>query len=180
MKFKQFIASIMIIICGLSLVSCDPSSEYVYIISNRSSETIHLLFYPQDWVEGALEAGKPYWNYNSVYLLGNGSEKIDYYRSPFELKPGESLKFSDIVELSAYVQKTPEHESRPLWLKDYYIDRILVGGDPDNAQKEIAEDYWSYRSNWSQQNKKKRYVEYWLIIDDDVVNNNYAPINNHR
>lgn len=173
---KRFILSIAICIIGISMTSCFHEADYRYVISNKSSDPITIVFLPQNWAEWELERGELYWGYPAVYLLGNGYKKIDYYKSPFELKPGESLMFSYVQEYSK-VRKNPDN---PLWQKDHLIDKILIGNDIVDSQKEIPEDYWSNRNNWIMREKETEYVEYWLDIDDNIINNNYTPINNHR
>lgn len=147
------------------MTSCFHEADYRYAISNKSSEPITILFLPQDWREWELERGELHWPYFTVYLLGNGYEKIEYYKSPFELKPGESLMFSHVQEYST-VRKNPRN---PLWRKDHLIDKILIGDGAESAQKEIPEDYWSNSSNWIMREKETEYVEYWLDIDDEVI-----------
>lgn len=175
MILKRIVISLAVCILGLCMTSCAEPTDYRYVISNKCSETITLEFLPQDWAEWELERGDLSWPYIAVYLLGDGYEKIDDYRSPFELKPGESLMFSWIDDSMGL-----RNRENPLWKKNHLIDKILIGEDPDDSQKEISEDYWSNRENWIIREKESEYVEYWLDIDDEVINNNYTPINNLR
>ncbi len=164
MLLKKCFAGIIIFILGIVMSSCDPCVDYVYIISNKSEETIYLEF--NNGVEREEEAWI-HWGYDSITYLGSQNEELGNNITSLELKPGETVKFLDCIFLSAYVQDNPEDDgSRPLWLNNYCIKNIYIG-DEEN-KKEVPEEYWSNRNNWTKQNKKTYYVEYWLNLDEFI------------
>lgn len=168
-----------ICLATMLLVACDPCSDYNYIISNESEKELLIEIYPDHKVDDDPE----YRGYYSsrISFLQNSELKIDNTQTHITLKSGLALSFLDCVSLSAYVQKNPEDDgSFPLWLEHSCLRKIVVVGETeDGKERVIPVEYWSNRDNWIRQNKKKRYVEYWLKIDDSVISQESVlqPIN---
>jgi len=140
---------IRIIIWGMLLFllsSCDPSSEYVYVISNESSETAVI-----DVYSGWDESNR--WPVGA-YTITNGNVEDDRITIP----PSSTISLSYYVACSAFIQVDPAAEGVPLWAERSPIRQIHVGNNI------IPESDWRERANWPRRNKKKRYAEYWYVI----------------
>ena len=44
-----------------------------------------------------------------------------------------------------------------------------MGEDSEMNHLELPADYWSKSPNWVIQTKRIDWIEYWLIIDDEVI-----------
>lgn len=175
---RQLNFLIIVCIVLINFVSCDPCSDYNYIISNESEKELLIEIYPDHKVDDDPEYRGYYWS--RISFLQNSELKIDNSQTLITLKSRQALSFLDCIGMSAYVQKNPENDgSFPLWLEHSCLRKIVVGETEEGKERVIPVEYWSNRDNWIRQNKKKRYVEYWLKIDDSVISQESVllPIN---
>lgn len=141
MKIRNMILGMLLIL----LSSCDPSSEYVYVISNESSETAVIDVY-SEW-------GESRWPIDA-YIITNGNVEDNRITLP----PSSTVSLSYHVPLSAAIQVDPAAEGVPLWSERSPIEQIRIG------EVIIPETDWRERGNWPRRNKKQRYAEYWYTI----------------
>lgn len=139
------IHSIILGMLFMLLSSCDPSSEYVYVISNESSETVVIDVY-SEWDESRWSIG--------AYTITNGNVEDNRITLP----PSSTVSLSYYVECSAAIQVDPAAEGVPLWSERSPIEQIRIG------EVIIPEIDWRERANWPRRNKKQRYAEYWYTI----------------
>lgn len=162
--------------------SCDPCTSYNYIINNKSSQNLSLILYPEKnpfpdnpTTEGGVYGTGTGHLYDISYI-GNESLLIDYPITTLNLKSKNSLRFFELSCYHVSINKDPEKGgSAPLWLQNNCIEKILIVNDRENSEKEISVDYWSNPANWSKRNKKSTSVEYWLVIDDEVIREHSSP-----
>lgn len=124
---------IRIIVWGLLLLllsSCDPSSEYVYVISNESSEIAVIDVHSEmdesnRWPIGA-------------YIITNGNVEDNRIILP----PSSTVSLSYYVVCSASIQVDPAAEGVPLWSEMSPIKQIRIG------EVIIPEIDWRERANF--------------------------------
>lgn len=176
----QSMKYIIVLAITVLLCSCDPASTYVYIIENSSDVAVNLDIFPSGKEDEFDKEYPGYKTFSYIRMMGKENEPLGE-KTLIIIHPSEALKFVAIVECSAYVQKNPENDGHiPLWFEHSCIRKIVVVGETeDGKERVIPVEYWSNRDNWIRQNKKKRYVEYWLKIDDSVISQESVlqPIN---
>ena len=176
---KSFFCHIIIgiTLCGI-LTSCEGRDLfYNYIISNNSSQEIHLIFYPYEKDEDDYV----YKDYAPIYRSNNGfwygvsylgKEQTVLNNLPLQslsLPPGESIVFT-YPEYGENLTINPETpDTRAIWLRQNCVKQILIGEDSEMNHLELPADYWSKSPNWVIQTKRIDWIEYWLIIDDEVI-----------
>ncbi|MBD5196921.1 MAG: hypothetical protein HDS89_05655 [Bacteroidales bacterium] len=164
------------ILC-VCMCSCDPWTTYNYIITNKSSQDLSIILYPEEnpYPENLFGNGGVAYEPNPNHLyevryLGNESVLIDYPITLLNLRSGISIQFSEYDDNHLFVSKKPEKGgSAPLWMQNNCINKILIKDEDNSFKGEISVEYWSNPRNWIMQNKKYDSIEYWLIIDDEVI-----------
>ena len=174
---KSLICHIIIgiTLCGI-LTSCEGELCYNYIVSNNSSQDIHLILYSYDKDENDdynQHYDHIYMSNNgylySVIYLGNENKNVDFPLQSLCLNPGESIRFATF-EFGENLTINPETpDTRAIWLGQNCLKQVLIGEDSEMNHLELSSDYWSKSPNWIIQNKKIDSIEYWLIIDDKVI-----------
>lgn len=180
---KSFIYNILIgIVFCVFMTSCEGEVVYNYIISNNSSQNIHLILYPDEKniIDDSYhnKYGNGYLSNNGfwyiVTFLGNEKAEFDCPLQSLELKSGESVNFS-IGRISAINENPEIYGTYAIWLNKNCIQKILIEGDTDQSWVSpislppLSLKYWTQSSNWIIQNKKSDSIEYWLVIDDEVI-----------
>lgn len=193
--FKHFL--IVVTLCVL-MTSCDPMTYYNYIVSNNSSQDIYLILYPDARLikdEDICRDCNSYCSNNGfsyiVSLIRKDETDINYPLEWVCLKPGESIQFTH-EEVEMFVNKNPEYKfSGAIWIRKNCIQKILIGDNLDQSgeapvcDEKLSKGYWSNSSNWIIQNKKYDSIDYWLVIDDEVIREHSVPYsdeesNSHR
>ena len=162
----------------IALTNCEgePELVYDYIVNNNSSQEIHLILYPYETIgnDSWLTYYNHYFSNNEfsydVSYLGNEEKKFYVYPSQsISIKPGESIKF-EYIKLDNHLTKNPEtYGTTAIWLRKNCLKQILIGEDSEILNSELSYEYWSNSSNWIMQNESQYSIEYWLVIDDEVI-----------
>lgn len=146
MKIK--IVSLCLIV--MLFMSCDPSSEYVYVINNESDETVTVEVY-----SGSDRNDDHLPEYAYIITSGNVED------GKISIAPNTNVSLSYYVACSAFIQDDPEKEGVPLWSERSCIKDIYVGYNL------IPESDWRNSANWPRRNKKRSYAEYWYSIKNE-------------
>ena len=174
---KTLIYILTFIISCILTTSCERGGRYYYIVSNNSSQEIHLILYPDEKdIKDDLYCqcyNHIYWNNNGywydVRYLENETKEMDSPLLSINLKCGESIKFT-LYDPSEYITENPEiPNTYAIWLRQNCLNQILIVEDSEIKSSELSYDYWSKSSNWIIQNESQYSIEYWLVIDDEVI-----------
>ena len=106
----------------------------------------------------------------------SGNEKAEFNcpLQSLELKSGESVNLS-ICRISVINENPEIYGTYAIWLNHNCLKQIVIGEGVDNLNSELSNNYWMKSSNWTIQNKKSDSIEYWLVIDDEVIREHSSP-----
>ena len=167
------------------MTSCDGYVIYNNIVINKSLQDIYLTLYANDDDNCRHNRGFYYSKNGFCYpvtYIGKEDTEINCPLEWLRLEPGESIKFTSDDTALFVSEKYPEFRNTDaIWLNQNCIKKILIGdnldqsGDTPVCNEQLAPEYWSKSSNWIIQNKKSDYIEFCLVIDDEVIREHSVP-----
>lgn len=141
-------------ILGSLLMSCDPCSDYVYIISNETDEDVTLIVNTDNESENRRSVGQ----YHPITIDNSQIYPDDIIDGKIVISPNSSISFTNCEDLTASVNYPPREENLPLWSSHSCIEQIYIG---DTL---LPYPIWRKHKSWHQIKKKQRRLEYRYTI----------------
>ena len=161
--YKTSLLTILIFLLSVIILSsCDPDSEYTFIIDNNSLSEVKLEF-------DTTGTNSPYeiYPYEKIVISGVTKKKEWRTKIPLEpieiLQPQESASFRNYAPVSNRIEENPEDDGIiPLWNPESRLKAIYIG---DN---ELSVDTWRNKNNWHRKKSSRSFgaaASYVLSIE---------------